>query len=469
MSATTTALDDAQPSDGEKGTATPTFMRKTRHLGFLPIPRRLQYDPARPFEYSTLLVCIFGFASTMTVSNLYYAQPLLIQLAKSFEVSNTQVANVPTLTQAGYATGILLISPLGDLVPRRPLLLLLIVASSLLSLGLARAPSLPAFTALSFLVGVSTVTPQVLIPLAADLAPPPRRATAVGIVFSGLLLGLMVARVLAGIVAQFTGDPAKGDGWRNVYWMAFGVQVFTGILLYFSLPDWPAKNKNTGLTYWGVLYSMGKLMVTEPLLIQCSLIGFLSSAVFASFWVTLTFLLGGAPYFYSTVKIGLFGLVGILGVLSAPLVGRFVDRLASPWYATLTAILVLLVFLGIMLGAGTLSVGAVVVAVWGLDLGFQMQQLSNATRIYTISADARSRLNAIFIIWGFVGMVMGTQAGTVIFESFGPRANGGLNMGWVGGMLLLLMVRGPWCGKGQWVGGGGEGGRRRGKEGGEWG
>lgn len=178
-------------------------------------------------------------------------------------MSYTDVANVPTLTQAGYvysralvyvvsladardrdryATGLLFISPLGDLVcsylllvqrvmlnlaqvPRRPLLLILLTCSTFLTLGLARAPSLPAFNALTFLVGVSTVTPQVLITLAADLAPPARRGTAIAIVFSGLLLGLMVARVLAGIIAQFSGDTTKGDGWRNVYWMAFGVQV----------------------------------------------------------------------------------------------------------------------------------------------------------------------------------------------------------------------------------------------------
>lgn len=114
-------------------------------------------------------------------------------------------------------------------MPRRPLLLILLVFSTFLTLGLARVPSLPAFNALTFLVGVSTVTPQVLIPLAADLAPPARRGTAIAIVLSGLLLGLMVARVLAGIIAQFTGH--NGDGWRNVYWMAFGVQVSVNPLL----------------------------------------------------------------------------------------------------------------------------------------------------------------------------------------------------------------------------------------------
>ncbi|EJD36229.1 MFS general substrate transporter [Auricularia subglabra TFB-10046 SS5] len=432
----------------------PAFQRQTRNLKVLPVPRWLQYDPARPFHFGLVLNVVFGFASTMIVCNLYYCQPLLIQLAASFGVDNTRVANVPTLTQAGYASGLLLLSPLGDLVRRRPLLLVLVSCSTLLTLGLARAPSLAAFSALTFLVGLSSVTPQVLIPLAADLAPPPRRAQAVSIVFSGILLGLMVARVLAGIVAQYTGPGL--DGWRNVYWLAFGVQILTFVMLYFALPDWPTKNKGTGLTYWGIMKTMGRLAVTEPLLIQCSLIGFLSAAVFASFWVTLTFLLGGAPYHYSTVKIGLFGLVGALGVLTAPLVGALVDRLRSPWYATLAAVGLLLAFGGVMEGAGGLSVAAVVVVVFGLDVGFQMQQISNATRIYTIDANARSRLNAVFIIWGFVGQVMGTQVGTRVFEArpFGGwRAAGALNLGWIGGMLLLLLLRGPWCPNDVWLGG----------------
>ncbi|EJD33979.1 hypothetical protein AURDEDRAFT_176957 [Auricularia subglabra TFB-10046 SS5] len=185
-------------------------------------------------------------------------------------------------------------------------------------------------------------------------------------------------------------------------------------MLYFALPDWPAKNKGTGLTYWGIMKTMARLAVTEPRLSQCSLI-----AVFASFWDH-----------YSTVKVGLFGLVGAL-----------VDRLRSPWYATLAAVGLLLAFGGVMEGAGGLSVAAVVV-VFALDVGFQMQQISNATRIYTIDANARSRLNAVLIIWGFVDRAL-----------LPYRAAGALNLGWIGGMLLLLLLRVPQCPNDVWFGG----------------
>ncbi|KAH7092822.1 MFS general substrate transporter [Auriculariales sp. MPI-PUGE-AT-0066] len=390
----------------------------------------------------------------MTVCNLYYSHPLLIQLASSFGVSYTDVANIPTLTQAGYATGLLLIAPLGDLVPRRPLLLVLLLCSSTLSIGLAMAPNVRMFEGLTYIVGVFTVTPQILVPLAADLAPPERRATAMSIVMSGLLLGILFARVIAGAVADYTtSDISTGGGWRNVYWLAFSIQAFMWFVLWAVIPDWPAKNRGTGLTYGGILWTMAKLAVTEPLLVQCSIIGLLSSAVFTSFWVTLTFILGGPPYNYSTVTIGLFGLIGIVGVVFALVCGRLVDRFGNAWLWTLAAILFMTVFQAIMTGAGGIHVAAVIVVVFGLDAGGQMQQISNVARIYTISQEARARLNAVFVISAFIGQVLGTQAGTRVYEAGGWRASGGLSLGWLGAMLVVLLARGPRCPKDKWIGG----------------
>lgn len=190
-----------------------------------------------------------------------------------------------------YATGLLLISPLGDLVRRRPLLLILVFITGSLTIGLAVTSSLVVFEALCFLVGTFTVIPQILIPFAADLSPPERRASAISIVFSGLLFGVLLARVIAGIIAQ-------SITWRVVYYLAIGLQCSLLVAFYFVLPDRPAKNSN--MTYSGILFSMAKYAVTEPVLIQASLSQFASSACFAGFWTTLTFLLGGPPYHYST-------------------------------------------------------------------------------------------------------------------------------------------------------------------------
>lgn len=249
--------------------------------------------------------------------------------------------------------------------------------------------------------------PQVLIPFAADLAPPHRRASAISIVLSGLLFGVLLARVIAGVIAEFV-------TWRVVYYMSIGVQFFILILLYSVLPDWPAKNSGSGVTYFGILYTMAKYAVTEPILIQAGLMQFAASACFSNFWVTLTFLLGGPPYNYSTyvlpnklrlvpnltsfrLDIGLFGLVGMFGVSVGPLIGRLIDRLV-PWYATLIATFLQLVFQSVQTGAGGINIAAVVIACFGLDVGRQMQQVSLTTAVYGISESARSRMNAVLII-----------------------------------------------------------------------
>jgi predicted MFS family arabinose efflux permease len=151
--------------------------------------------------------------------------------------------------------------------------------------------NLIAFEVLSFFVGVFTITPQILLPLASDLAPPDRRASAMSVVLSGLMLGVLIARVLAGVIGQFT-------TWRVVYYVAIGLQFAVLIGSYFFIPDYPAKNND--LTYFTILFTMAKYAVTEPVLIQACLVNIASSACFSNYWVTLTFLLAGPPYNYST-------------------------------------------------------------------------------------------------------------------------------------------------------------------------
>ncbi|KAK7001805.1 putative transporter YgaY [Favolaschia claudopus] len=427
------------PPDLEKPTTT---IMTHEFLGFVPIPRRLRYDPQKPFHFGIVLNVLFGFASTFIVANLYYCQPLLIQFSESFQVDYNSVARIPTLLQAGYATGIVLISPLGDLVRRRELILFLAILSGTLTIGLAITNSLVVFEILSFIIGAVSVTPQIMIPLAADLAPPERRASALSVVMSGLLFGILIARVIAGILAQFT-------SWRVVYYFAIGVQYLVLIAGYLLIPDYPAKNKN--MSYLSILRTMAKFAYTEPILVQASLINLASCACFTNFWVTLTFLLGGPPYFYSTLTIGLFGLIGIFGVACGPLVGRLVDRLV-PWYASLVAVFAATAFQAIQVGAGGVSVGAIVVVVMGLDVFRQMLQMSLATSVFSISAAARARLNAIFVLSLFIGQLMGTAAGTKVFTKYGWRAAAALNLGFYGWIIIIMLLRGPHCKRYTWFG-----------------
>ncbi|CAK5266396.1 unnamed protein product [Mycena citricolor] len=385
--------------------------------GLVPIPRRLRYDPARPFVFTTLLNVLFGFAATFIVANLYYSS-------------------------AQYATGIIFIPPLGDLVRRRQLILTLAVLSSSLTVGLAVTNNIAVFEALSFLIGVVSVTPQIMIPLAADLAPPERRASALSIVYSGLLFGILVARVIAGIIGQYT-------SWRVVYYLAIGVQVFVLLAGYLIIPDYPSKN--TDLTYFKTLSSMARFAFTEPILVQACLVNLASCACFTNFWVTLTFLLGGPPYFYSTLAIGLFGLIGILSVACGPLFGRLIDGLV-PWYASMCSIVLLLSFQAIQTAAGTMSVAVVVVAIIGLDMFRQSLQMSLAAAVFEISTAARARLNALFVLSLFIGQLMGTAAGTKVYTTYGWRAAAALNMGFYGWILIILLVRGPHCARFTWFG-----------------
>ncbi|QRW08445.1 major facilitator superfamily transporter [Ceratobasidium sp. AG-Ba] len=341
-----------------------------------------------------------------------------------------------------YATGLLLISPLGDLVRRRQLLLLLGCLIGAFTLGLAFSPTNRIFAGLSYLMGIVTVVPQIMLPLAADLAPPERRASAISIVLSGLLLGILFARVLSGIIAEFA-------TWRLIYWISCGMQFVNVFAMWLVVPDYPAKQ--TGLSYFGILYTMGRYAVTEPTLIQCCLIGLLSSAIFVNFWVNLTFLLNDAPYHFSTLQIGLFGLIGALGVMTAPLVGRFVDKL-SGWTTTGISIAIGIAFQSTFTGAAGLHIAAVVVVCFGIDVGSQMNQVSNSSRIYAIEPLARARMNAVFVISIFLGQVMGTSVGTRVYLQHGWRASGALALGFHGLQLVLLFLRGPRVERKSWIG-----------------
>lgn len=443
----TTPISEPAPSSSST-TTTPVdtqetkFTQISKDFGFLPIPPYLRYDPEHPAHFGLLMNATFGLASTFIVANLWWCQPILIQLSETFHVTYDEVSNIPTLIQAGYAFGMLTISVLGDLTRRRPILLLLIFISALLTIGLAVTKSLIAFQVISFFIGVASIAPQVLMPMAADLAPPERRASAISIVLAGLLFGVLLARVLAGIIGQYV-------TWRVIYYLSVGLQAGIWLLLYFMIPDYPARNQ--GKTYFNILWSMGKFLVTEPLVVQAVSVQLLASACFSNFWVTLTFLLGGPPYNYSTLVIGLFGLVGMFGVAMAPVIGRTIDGLV-PWFATFVSICALLVFQAIQVGADGINIAAVVIVCFGIDVFRQMCQVSLTSAVFGLDVNARSRLNALLIIAFFIGLMMGTSAGTKVFNRYGWRASAWLSFGWTCLMFVFILMRGPHVPRYTWFG-----------------
>ncbi|KAF8187755.1 MFS superfamily, partial [Pholiota molesta] len=414
----------------------------TKDFSFLPIPQRLQYSSERPFVFGLLMNCGLSFAATFLISNLYYCQPLLIQMAGTFDVSYEEISKIATLIQTGYAVGIFFILPLGDIVRRRQLLLLLIFITASLSIGLAFVENLLGFQIISFFLGVANASPQILVPLAADLAPPGKRGFAYSIVLAGMIAGQLLARVLAGVIAEFT-------SWRVVYYMAIGAQYFIVFMCYFIIPDYPAKNKD--MTYRHSLCSMLKFAFTEPIMVQIEIMALATSACFANYWVTLTFLLGGPPYHYSTLVIGLFGLLGLSGMAMGPLAGRVIDRFAA-WYGILIGSGLLLAFQSVQTAAGGFSIAAVIVACIGLDATRQLQNVSFVTSFFSIDMTAASRLNALFVISYYIGQLIGTSVGTAIFVEHGWRACALLGMALYGFQLAVLLLRGPHCSRTTWFG-----------------
>ncbi|KAK3361115.1 major facilitator superfamily domain-containing protein [Lasiosphaeria ovina] len=409
-------------------------------------PRPARYDPDNPPKFTVWMNILFGFASCFTVSNLYYNQAILNRMAETFGVSFEQASSVATLMQAGYAAGLLLICPLGDIFPRRPFMLALIGFTAALWLVLCLTHSFAAFAGVSFVCGATTVTPQLMLPLVGDLAPAHRRASSLAVVVSGLSLGILVARILSGVMASYT-------DWRDIYWFGLGVQFLVLALLYVFLPDYPSKNPG-GLNYFGMLWSVARLLVTEPLLLQASLVSFLMSAVFTSYWTTLSFLLSSPPYSYSSTAIGLFGLIGVIVIVSAPIYSRLVIDRVVPLFSALLGLTIELA--GLVVGTVTGSthvVGPIIQAIT-VDIGAQFTQIANRSAIYGIQPLARNRVNTAYMVAAFSGQLTGTAVGNRLYAEGGWVYSGSCSIAFIALAILICLVRGPreqgWFG---WSGG----------------
>jgi predicted MFS family arabinose efflux permease len=369
------------------------------------------------------LTLLFAVAGGAAVGNLYYVQPLLAVIAASLHVSSATAGLLVTATQVGYATGIAAIVPLGDVRDRRRLIPLMMGASAVSLALCAVAPSFPVLAVAMVLVGVTTVSGQILTPFAGDLTDDGSRGRVLGIVVSGLLTGILGARILGGLIAGVA-------GWRSVFAIAAGLMVVLAGLLWRLAPSLAPK---TAAGYGSLLRSVAVLVRHEARLRILMALGLVSMATFTLFWTALTLLLSDRHYHYSTTVIGLFGLAGLVGTLAAQGAGRLHDR---GWSNAATGVSWLVTVLAwVFSELGRVSLGWLLVGVVVLDVGTQAQRILNQTRAFALSDQARSRVNTAYIAGNFVGAALGSLAASLLWSVGGWTA-----VTVTGGVLSLLAL-----------------------------
>jgi len=370
---------------------------------------------------------LFAIAGGAAVGNLYWAQPLLDEIASSLGTSAAVAGLLVTLTQVGYALGILLVVPLGDVLDRRRLVPGVLVASAVTLLFAAVAPSFAVLLVALALVGLTTVAGQLLIPLAGDLADPASRGRVVGTIASGVLTGILVSRTVSGLVAD-------AFGWRTIYVVAAVAALVFAVLLRRAIPELERRDR---VGYPALIGSVFRAVAAHRSVRVTLVISSAVFAVFTMFWTALTFLLSAEPFGYSTSAIGLVGLAGLAGAVAAQRVGRLHDRGVSV-PVTGAAIALVLVSL-VVAGLGSRSIVVVLVAVVLLDVGVQATNVLNQTRLFAIDPAARSRLNTAFVTGNFVGGAIGSALASVLWNA------GGWTAVTVGGAVLVGFALTVWA------------------------
>jgi predicted MFS family arabinose efflux permease len=335
----------------------------------------------------------------MVVANIYYAQPLLADIARAFRLDVTKAGAVAMLMQGGTALGMLLFVPLGDTREKRALITSLLLGSAVSLVLIATAANALWLGAASLMVGATGATVHIFVPFAAQLAPPRQRGRVVGSVLSGLLFGVLLARTFSGLLgAHF--------GWRSVYWLAAGMMLLLAVLVQFLLPR---SEPTVKLSYLGLLRSIVSLVREHRALRESAFLGAMFFSAFSAFWTTLVFLLETPPYHYGSQAAGLFGLVGAVGAAGAPLVGRLTDQHGARKTIGLALGTVFVAY--VLLGLTGRTLAGLILGVILLDLGVQSGHVANQTRIYGLVPAARSRLNTFYMVCYFIGGSAGSLLG----------------------------------------------------------
>lgn len=353
------------------------------------------------------LLPLMSVATGLVVAGNYFAQPLLDAIRGDFGLTTGTAALIVTAAQAGYALGLFLLLPLADLVERRRLAVTLFGATALFLLAGGVAGHPVVLLVATALAAFTSVAAQVLVTFAVTLSTPQRRGRVVGTVMSGVLIGGLLARTIAGVLSE-------AGGWRTVYWFGAAVLAVVTVALWRALP---VLHTPAGLSYPALLRSTVGLFRTQPVLRLRAGLGALSMASFTMFWTAVTFLLAGAQYQWSEAAIGLFGLVGIAGTAATPIAGRLADR--GRVHRVAGAGAGLLVVAWVALGAGGGSLFALLAGAIVLTVAQQSVLNSNQYVLYALAPELRNRLNSAFMTAFFLGGAAGSALTAVAWERAG--------------------------------------------------
>ena len=359
------------------------------------------------FFLSKSILWLMAIGTGLVVANNYYNQPLLGVIAKELGESESATSKVAMFTQMGYAAGLLLIIPLGDMFRRKKIILIDFFFIILSLVVFALSKSLIVMLAASFCIGLTSVVPQIFVPIAAQLSRPEEKGRNVGIVMSGLLIGILGSRVFSGVVGEYL-------GWRNVFFIAAGLMIILAVLIAWMLPNMQPTFKGT---YGQLMGSVIRYARSIPSLQLASLRGALGFASFSAFWTTLTFRLQEAPYFQGSDVAGSLGLFGIAGALAATLVGQASGKVNKNKLIAIATFL-MIVSWGVF-GMGDSTYIGIIVGIILLDMGLQAMHVTNQTIVLSSHPEAANRLNTVYMVSYFIGGSIGTFVGGKAWGAYG--------------------------------------------------
>ena len=372
---------------------------------------------------SASLLFTMACMAAISVANIYYCQPLLSLMGNDLGVDEWRASLIAMITQVGYACGLFFVIPSGDMFDRKKIVAgsFTLLAAALLCIAVS-GHYLPVMAA-SFAVGVCSVMPQIFIPIAAQYSRPEKKGANVGLIVSGLLTGILASRVISGLVGEWL-------GWRAMYAIAAGAIIICTFVVWRIMPG---TERNYNGTYRRLMNSLFALVREHRLLRICALRAALAFGSFLTLWASLTFRMEQAPFYAGSDIVGLLGLCGVAGALTASLVGRLVTRFGVHRFNLLGAVL--------MLGAWAIAYrwgdtyAAIIATILILDIGMQCIQLSNQTVIFSLNPKASNRINTIFMTAYFIGGSLGTFLSGTAWSLWGW---GGVSA--AGGIMALLSL-----------------------------